>query len=185
MNTIKSEPELETKIVKPRKTSVRKVKFGLNLDEVVFDSKKKIRQIVKRDNVSITCLICQESKPSNEIKYSNCKLKGTKSKQIGRYKKCDKAICEECIRKCQEFKIGDKVRITYKKRRERVVYSKGKIKGIYGKNYIVEKCVGEKELILNKSEILYKYNECPWCRSHRLVRWQNNTKKYPKKKQKC
>ena len=166
---------------------MRKTKFGINLDEIIIksplDLKKKIIPLYNE----VLCSLCQENKPDPCINYVNCKLQGTKDIQIGRYKNNDMPICFECMIRCEKIKKNDTVKFHYlkkTKKRWNCVYIKsfdiGKILDIYNDTYLIS--FKNKKIELIKKNILYKLNTCPWCRSHRFIRWQLNTKKFPKKR---
>ena len=121
------------------------------------------------------------------INYSNCILKGIKTQKIGRYKDCDISICIDCKKRCEEIKKGDKVRFNYevKKGRKFKKYYKTGIIEVCDKKTNYFEIVSENCLYyLKKENIMYKFDTCPWCRSHRLRDWHKNTKKFPKIKQK-
>ena len=105
---------------------MRKIKFGLNLGDIVVATKKENNvnkeNIVKSDN-QLVCSICQETNLDKIMCFVNCKLKGIKYEQIGRYKDCDKAMCLKCIEKCEEINVGSEVMFKYtitKKNRRRL-----------------------------------------------------------------
>jgi hypothetical protein len=167
---------------------MRKTKFGINLDEIIIksplDLKKKIIPLCKE----VLCSLCQENKTDPCINYVNCKLQGTKKIQIGRYKGNDLPICSRCIVQCEKVKVKDTVKFYYlkktKKRWGRFIYKKsfnvGEVIDIYDNVYLIK--LKNKEIEVTRGNIIHKLNTCPWCRSHRFIRWQLNTQKFPKKK---
>jgi hypothetical protein len=167
-----------------------KPKFGYNFDEIVIKKKRQGKSQEEDVNNEIVCSICQELINENNIRYVNCKLRGTKKEKIGRYKDCDKAICLECIQRCEEIRVGDTVKFKYilrKGRRGRrqsfmIVEKKGKVEQINKSSVILTD--KDYEYNVKMENIQYKCNTCPYCRSHRLRRWQKNTQKFPKTK-KC
>tara|TARA_X000000368_G_C22581838_1_gene515425 strand:- start:4 stop:510 length:507 start_codon:yes stop_codon:yes gene_type:complete len=165
----------------------RKTKFGFDLGEIIVSTKKQKETKKIKLEEQIVCSICQEYNNEGLIKYVNCKLQGTKDKKIGYYKHCDNPICSSCIVRCEEKKVGDMVRFKFLKKiqymcgyKYKTCYATGKIIEFYN-NIVLIECKNSSEKVSIKN-ILYKLNTCPWCRSHRLIKWQKNTKKYPKKK---
>ena len=166
---------------------LRKTKFGVNYQEIIVSTQKLKDPKKRKPKEQIVCSICQEYNSESLIKYVNCKLKGTKDKKIGYYKHCDNPICISCIVKCEEKKVGDMVRFKFLKKvkygwayKYKTCYATGKIIEFYN-NIVLIECKNSSKKVSIKN-ILYKLNTCPWCRSHRLIKWQKNTKKYPKKK---
>lgn len=161
----------------------RKLKFGLKFDEITF--KKKIYKKIEIDEPTLLeCNLCNECKTENMVKYVNCKLKGTKNKQIGYYKDCDTIICLDCKEKIEKtFSEGDIVRFKYGKKiryKKKTVYCTGKILFIGEIYYNIYCNISQTVISIKRDGILYKLNTCPWCRSHRLHDWRKNTKKFSK-----
>jgi len=170
---------------------LRKIKFGLNLGEVTIkqkQTKKNEHPVKNKENIDVVCSICQEHHRS--MFYVNCKLKGVKFEKIGRYKCCDNPICLNCIKRCEEVKVGSEVMFKYKVRKpyssRRSFYTickRGTVDYIGSHGNII--VIAENyEYNLKEENIMYKLNTCPWCRSHLLNHWTYNKEKYPKTKKK-
>ena len=174
---------------------MRKIKFGLNLGDIVVATKKENN--VNKENIvksntdnQLVCSICQETNLDKIMCFVNCKLKGIKYEQIGRYKDCDKTMCLKCIEKCEEINVGSEVMFKYtitKKNRRRLqrrtsfytVQKKGTIVDVASNGNIIINS-GDWDYILKEKNIMYKCNTCPWCRSHELHHWKIYKETYPK-----
>ena len=170
---------------------LRKVKFGLNLGSDIIISKKENKENTTHEiDAQIKCSLCEEYNHTDLIYYSNCKLKGVKFEKIGRYKCCDNPICLNCIKRCEEVKVGSEVMFKYKVRKpyssRRSFYTickRGTVDYIGSHGNII--VIAENyEYNLKEENIMYKLNTCPWCRSHLLNHWTYNKEKYPKTKKK-
>lgn len=166
---------------------MRSIKFGIKLGEIIIQCPTNLQEPKKQPLCQeVLCRLCEES--NDEMKYVNCILQGTKKIQIGRYKGNDLPICSRCIVQCEKVKVKDTVKFYYlkktKKRWGRFIYKKsfnvGEVIDIYDNVYLIK--LKNKEVEVTRGNIIHKLNTCPWCRSHRFIRWQLNTQKFPKKK---
>tara|TARA_B100000795_G_C22785678_1_gene434495 strand:+ start:1610 stop:2176 length:567 start_codon:yes stop_codon:yes gene_type:complete len=137
----------------------------------------------------ITCTRCDKNHTKDQSRFINCRLKGIKKEKIGYYKNEDKAICLDCIKKYKVAKLGDKVMVKYTVFKRGIwrkvpheVYATGQLIEIKNPdNSVIVIKIKNKEIKLKRENILYKFNSCPCCHKHRIIRWQKNTKKFPQK----
>ena len=171
---------------------LRKLKFGLNLNEIIINPLCVKIPTKKEEDSIVKCSLCQEWTFNNGIRYSNCKLKGTKKEKIGRYKDCDIPICSNCIEQCKVIRLRNTVRFKYTRvvrqnmwgiKIKKTFYRNGEVKQLPNNQYNSYNILCDGEYFnVNIKNILYKLNTCPWCRSHRLRDWHKNSKKFSKTK---